>query len=161
MDDKKIKKDPSKAELEKLKEELDKNKKETEEYKSKYLRVLADYQNFEKRVHGHKAELKDQLSKDLIIKFLTILDDLDKAEIFIKDPGLKMIKDKFYNLLKQDGVEEIELLGKEFDPYVAEVVDVIEGKQDNIVVEVLRKGYKLNGKVLRVAQVKVSKKGNS
>ena len=152
MDDKKSKK--SNVELEKLNKEL-------EEYKSKYLRVLADYQNFEKRVHGQKAELKYQLTKDLIMKFLVVLDDLDKAEIFIKDEGLKMIKDKFYNVLKQEGIEEIDILGKEFDPYTAEVVDVIEGKEDNIIVEVIRKGYSLNGKVLRVAQVKVSKKGNS
>ena len=54
--------------------------------------------------------------------------------------------------------QEIDILNKEYDPYVAEVIDLIEGNKDNIVIEVLRKGYKYNGQVIRVAQVKVSKK---
>jgi molecular chaperone GrpE (heat shock protein) len=51
----------------------------------------------------------------------------------------------------------VPLEGKEFDPHVAEAVDVVEGEKDNIVVEVLRKAYEFNGKLLRVGQVKVSK----
>ena len=61
-------------------------------------------------------------------------------------------------ILKEVGLEEIDLLGKDFDPIFAEAIDIIPGKEDNKVVEVLRKGYKLGDKIIRVAQVKVSKK---
>jgi len=141
-----------------LEKELDDCKKQLEEYKNKYLRSLADYQNLEKRVNSEKEELKKELNKNLILKILTILDDIDKAEIFIKDAGLKIIKDKFIQLLKSEGVEEIDLNNGMFDPNLAEAVEVVEGKEDNKIVEVLRKGYKYQGKVIRVALVKVSKK---
>ena len=86
------------------------------------------------------------------------MDDLEKAEIFIKDPGLKLIFDKLKQVLKDEEVEEILLAGKEFDPHFAEAIEVVEGKEDNKIVEVLRKCYKFKGKILRVAQVRVSKK---
>lgn len=145
----------------KLKEELQKAKKELEEYKNKYLRALADYQNYEKRVAGEKQEITKIANSQLLLKLLPILDNLDKAEVFIKDNGLRMVKDNFYRVLKELGIEEIEILRKEFNPQLAEAIDVVDGDKDNIVVEVLRKGYKLNNTVLRVAQVKVSKKVNS
>ena len=69
-----------------------------------------------------------------------------------------MTKDHLFGILKEIGLEEIEVLNKEYDPNSAEVIDIVEGDKDNIVTEVLRKGYKLNDKILQVAQVKVSKK---
>lgn len=132
-------------------------KNHVQEYKNKYLRALADYQNFEKRMREEKDEIRSAANRDLILRLLTFLDNLDKADVFIKDEGLKMIKDNFFNILKSEGLEEIDVLGREFDPYMAEVVDIIEGKEDNIVVEILRRGFKYHGKILRVAQVKVSK----
>lgn len=143
---------------ENISEQIEQLKKEVEEYKNKYLRALADYQNFEKRVREEKDEVRNQFNKELLLRLLTFLDNLDKAEIFIKDNNLKMIKDNFYKILKDEGLKEIDILGKEFNPYTSEVVDIIEGKQDNIVVEVLRKGYEFKRKMIRVAQVKVSKK---
>ena len=94
----------------------------------------------------------------MVIKLLSFLDNLDQAEIFIKDAHLKLIKDSFHKLLKDEGLREIEVQGKEYDPYTAEVIDMVEGEKENLVVAVLRKGYEMNGKVIRVAQVKVSKK---
>ncbi|MDH7476486.1 MAG: nucleotide exchange factor GrpE [Microgenomates group bacterium] len=132
-------------------------KKELEEIKSKYLRVLADYQNFEKRVNEEKRKIFDNAKKEFILKLLPFLDNLEKAEIFNKDKGLTMIKDNFLQILKNEGLEEINILGKEFDPHLAEAVEVVKGEKDNQVVEVVRKGYKLNNEVFRVALVKVSK----
>ncbi|MFN4212374.1 MAG: nucleotide exchange factor GrpE [Microgenomates group bacterium] len=150
MDNKKIKEN-KKGEIEKL-------RKEVEEYKNKYLRALADYQNLEKRVEQERQEIVFNASKNLLLKLLPIVDNLEKAEIFIKDDGLKMIKNNFDQFLRSEGLEEIQILGKEFDPQLAEAVEVVEGEKDNIVVEILKKGYKFNNKILRVAQVKVSKK---
>jgi molecular chaperone GrpE len=145
-------------ELNKIKEALEKEKGVSEDYKTKYLRALADYQNFENRVVTQKEELISNANKHLVIKLLSFLDNLDQAEIFIKDAHLKLIKDSFHKLLKDEGLREIEVQGKEYDPYTAEVIDMVEGEKENLVVAVLRKGYEMNGKVIRVAQVKVSKK---
>lgn len=155
MDKQQTKKEEKKCDC---KHEIETLQKQVEEYKNKYLRALADYQNFENRIYRDKEEIRGNANKLLIIKLLSFLDGLDKAEIFIKDNGLKLIRDSLIKLLKGEGLEEIEVLNKEFDPYTTEAVEIIKGEKDNMVVEVLRKGYKLNGTIIRVAQVKVSKK---
>jgi len=133
-------------------------KHEIGEWKNKYLRALADYQNLEKRFLEEKEEIIKSANFQLIIKLLPFLDSLDKAEIFTKDQGLKIAKENLLKIFQETGLQEIEVLHKEYDPRLAEAVDMAAGEQDNLVVEVLRKGYQMNGKILRVAQVKVSKK---
>lgn len=129
-----------------------------EEYKHKYLRALADYQNFEKRVSEQKEEQIKNTTKKIVLNMLPFLDNLEKAEVFLKDEGLEMIKKQFQQALEKEGLKEIDVLGKEFDPHLAEAIDVVEGDKDNIITDVARKGYMLGDKVIRVAQVKVSKK---
>jgi molecular chaperone GrpE len=142
---------PEESEVETLRAEV-------EQYKTKYLRAIADYQNFERRMMEQQKELRNIIKADVIQMFLPTLDTLHKAEMFIKDPGLKMVMDQFNQTFEQAGVKEMDLVGKEFDPHFAEVIDVVEGEEDNIITEVLRKGYTLNGNVIQHAQVKVSKK---
>lgn len=129
-----------------------------EEYKTKYLRAVADYQNYERRVQDQRIEWIKTANKSVFNKLLAFLDDLERAELFIKDPNLAHVKESFSKLLKNEGLEEIEVLGKPYDPHNAEVIDMKEGKEDNMVLAVLRKGYTYNGQLLRVAQVTVSKK---
>lgn len=143
--------------IDKFTQEIDILKKQTEEFKNKYLRALADYQNLEKRVRDERYELIKIANQGLLIKILPFLDNLEKAEIFIKDQGLKISKDHFLQILKETGLKEMDLIDKDFDPNLAEAVDIVPGKEDNKVMEVLRKGYKFEEKILRVAQVKVSK----
>lgn len=147
-----------KKKIEELTRQLEEAKKSIEDYKNKYLRALADYQNFEKRVNEEKAKWINKIKGEIFMKFLPIVDNLEKAEVFIKDSGLKLIKENFNQLLKSEGIKEIEVLGKEFDPQFSEAVEVVKGEKDNVIVEVLKKGYRLNDKVLRPAQVKVSKR---
>ena len=142
------------------KEDIEKIKKERDEYKNSYLRALADYRNLEKRMIDERTELIKRADASLILKLLPFLDHLQKAEAFVKDDGLKIVKDDFVKILKELGLEEINVVGKEFDPHQAEAVDVIAGDKDNIIVEILRKGYMFEGKILRIAQVKVSRKIN-
>jgi len=142
------------------KEDIEKIKKERDEYKNSYLRALADYRNLEKRMIDERTELIKRADAALILKLLPFLDHLQKAEAFVKDDGLKIVKDDFVKILKELGLEEINVVGKEFDPHQAEAVDVIAGDKDNIIVEILRKGYMFEGKILRIAQVKVSRKIN-
>ncbi|NTU72912.1 nucleotide exchange factor GrpE [Candidatus Roizmanbacteria bacterium] len=163
MDDKK--KTPSdklKEQVEELKEQREQEEKpvqEAEEYKSKYLRALADYQNLQRRMIQDRVESGNDTKARVISSLLPFLDNLEKAEVFVKDPGLQMVKDQYIKLLRELGLEEIDLLNKEYDPYVAEAVEIIPGEKENIIVKVLEKGYKLNDKILRAAKVTVSKKG--
>jgi len=143
--------------IDKFAQEINNLKQEAEENKKKYLRALADYQNLEKRVSEERFELMKMANKNLLIKILPFLDNLEKAEVFVKDQGLKISKDHFLQILKEAGLEEIDILNKDFDPMSAEAVDIVSGKEENKVVEVLRKGYKFEDKIIRVAQVKVSK----
>lgn len=131
---------------------------ETEEYRTRYLRALADYQNLERRVRLEQETIVYNAKVNVVLAFLPFLDNLEKAEIFVKDAGLRMIKDHFYQTLKELGIREIDILDKEFDPHLAEAIDIVEGEKDDIVVEIVRKGFMLGERVLRVAQVKVSKR---
>ena len=133
-------------------------KKQIEEYKSKYLRAIADYRNYERRVQDQRIEWTKNANKNVILKLLSFLDDLERAEVFVKDPNLFHVKETFVKMLKNEGLEEIEVLNKAYDPYTAEVIDMKDGDKDDVVIAVLRKGYVYNGQLLRVAQVTVSKK---
>lgn len=139
-------------------EEVKALEKERDDYKNRYLRALADYQNLEKRVRDERQELFKIVQANVISEFFPVLDNMNQAEVFIKDAGLKMVKDNFTQVLSELGVKEIELMGKQYDPHFAEAIDTVDGEKDDLIVEVLRKGYELNGKVLRPGQVKVSKK---
>ena len=147
------KKDSNKLEIEQF-------KKQVEEYKNKYLRALADYQNLEKKTREERQSLIKSANSHLILRLLPFLDTLDAAEIFVKDEGLKLAKNQLEAILKEMGLVEVEVLNKEFNPHLAEAIEMVAGEKDNQVVEVLRKGYKLEEKILRVAQVKVSKRVN-
>lgn len=131
---------------------------QVEEYKNKYLRSLADYQNLEKRVDEDRIQVRQNANRFLLLKLLPFIDNLDRAEVFVKDTNLQMVRNEFMKVLKDEGVEELVVLGKEYDPHTAEVIDIVKGEKDNFIVEVLRKGYVYNGNILRVAQVRVSKK---
>ncbi len=145
-------------EIEILKAECEELRSQAEESKKQYLRALADYHNLEKRVREEKMEFLQIAQARVISQLFPVLDNLDQAEVFIKDPGLKMVKDSFLQSMNELGVTEIELLGKEYDPHNAEVVDVVPGDEDDMVVEVVKRGYEINKKVLRPGLVKVSKK---
>lgn len=136
-------------------------KKEIADLRNKYLRALADYQNLERRVEEERKKFQYYAVKEILLKFLEVLDLIEKAEVFIKDEGLKLVKERFLKILKEEGVREIEILGKEFDPNVAECIEVVEGEEEGKVVEVVRKGYFYHNQVLRIARVKVGKKVKS
>lgn len=118
-------------------------------------RALADYHNLERRV-DEERKLLAQLSSAIVIeKFLPILDNLENAQKHLNDQGLEMVIKQFKDVLRSEGVEEIEAEGAQFDPKFHEATEVVQGDKDNIVVKVARKGYKINGKTLRAVQVVV------
>src|SRR3989344_7700114 len=131
-------------------------KKKAEEFENKYKRVLADYQNLEKRVADERREWIIKANKDLLLRLMPVLDTLMLASIHSKDQSLTVSLQMFLNVLKQEGVEKIETKDKNFDPMLMECITTTEGEEGKVIEEI-RAGYMLYDKILRVAQVKVGK----
>ena len=131
---------------------------EVVEANGKYLRALADYKNLENRINQEREMMRTVVKRDIIERLLPIVDNLEKASVFIEDPGLKLVRSTFKKELLALGMKEVELIGKKFDPTIAEVLEVIEGVQDDVVVEVSQKAYALDGRVIRHGKVVVSRK---
>ncbi len=119
-------------------------------------RSLADYSNLEKRIESQRQLFITLATTSILSKMVEVLDDFYLAQKHLNNPGLKMAIDKFNFVLKTEGLEEINPKDLEFDPKFMECIDVIEGKE-NFVVEVKKLGYKLNGHLIRPAQVSVGK----
>jgi molecular chaperone GrpE len=156
-------------EIDLLRKELAHYKKIEEDYLDKLQRCHADYDNFRKRASKEKIDMISRAGKDIIEKLLPVLDSFDHAiaageglkdqeDEFFK--GVKMIYSALMEMLQKEGVSIIYPEGEEFNPHECEVAvtedadDVSEG----IVLDVLRKGYKLNNFLIRPAVVKVCRK---
>ena len=135
-------------------------KKKVEEIENKYKRVLADYQNLEKRAAEERKELMLKSNKDLLLRLLPVLDTLILATIHSKDQSLTVSLQQFLEVLKQEGVEKIKTIGANFDPHLMECITTKEGEEGKVIEEI-RAGYMLYDKVLRVAQVKVGRQFKS
>ena len=141
---------------------------ELEEWKNSYTRKLAEFQNFTKRKENEVAEMRKYASEGIIVKLLDNIDNLERAVDASKESqnfdslieGVNMILNNLKNLLTEEGVEEIEAAGKEYNPYEhkAMITENKEELDDNVVVRVFQKGYKMKGKVVRPAMVTVNKK---
>lgn len=132
-------------------------KTEIEELTNKWKRALADYQNLEKRVILGKEEFAKFANSQLLLKILPALDSLKKAEIHLKDEGLNLAIKQLGDGLAAVGLEGVETKGTDFDPEVMECLEIGKGEEGKVLDEI-RAGYKLNGRILRVAQVRVGKK---
>jgi len=133
-------------------------KKQIEDLTNKWKRALADYQNLEKRTVMQIADSAKYSAENIVAKLLPVLDTLEKAEEHLKDQGLSLAVASFRDVLKSEGAEKIDVLGKKFNPQEMECIEVVPSDKEDEVVEELRSGYKLGDKVIRVAQVRVGKK---
>ena len=150
---KKSKKD---AELEALKLELDTKN-------DQLMRTAAEFDNFKKRTEREKASVAEFAKAGLIKQLLPILDNIDRASAadhgsadYIK--GIEMIVKQFEGIVANLGIEEIAKAGDEFDPNFHEAVMHIEDEThgENVIADVLQKGYKIGDTVIRAAMVKVA-----
>jgi len=132
-------------------------KAQIEEWKNKYMRALADYQNLEKRASEQVGEVRKFAAERILSRMLPVVDTFGKASEHIKDTGLELALKELYAVLAEQGVERIEVMGHPFDPHQMECIEVVDGPDNEVVEEVLP-GFRLHGKILRVAQVKVGKK---
>jgi molecular chaperone GrpE len=137
--------------------------KQLEEINNKLLRLQADFLNYKTRTEKEKFKYYNDAIEDLVCEMLPILDNFERAlENLESDEnlsqGVEMILNQFINLLKKYGVEEIDALGKKFDPKLHHGVSTEDtDEEEDIVVEVFQKGYKLKDKVIRPSMVKISK----
>lgn len=140
-----------KEDLDKLEEKLLLCEKERDEYLNGWKRAKADLINGKKEWAEKIGSLADFITVDVSRKFLPVLDAMDVGEDI---EGLKEVKKLFWDTLKKMGVEEIEALGKKFDPAYHESVSEGDGNSGEVT-EVLQKGYIFKGQVIRAARVKI------
>ena len=130
--------------------------------KDKYLRTLAEYDNFRKRSAKEREGIYADATMDTLATILPILDNLERASQYKEAEtvakGVEMILKSFNDTFEKLGVKEIESLGKTFDPNLHNAVMHIEDENygENEIVEVLMKGYIKGDKVIRYAMVKVA-----
>ena len=135
--------------------ELDILRRERDEFKDIALRVQADFENYRKRAATQLADEVDRASGRLVEQMLAVLDACEAAVAHGVE-GVEPIWASLLGTLQKQGLEALDLQGKEFDPELAEAVLHEDGDGGpSVVTEVLRTGYKWKGRVLRAAMVKV------
>ena len=145
-------------------EEIADLKKEVERLKNAYAKAYADTENLKKRLEQEAANTRKYRIQSFATEMLPVIDNLERALAAAEDKeegfykGVKMIYDQLLASLKKEGVEEIDCLGKQFDPNFQQsiMMEKKEGEKPGIVLEVLQKGYMLKDRVLRAAMVKIS-----
>ena len=134
-----------------------------EETKDKYLRLMAEYDNYRKRTAKEKTETYNNAVSDSVTEILPVIDTFEMAlKTECSDESFKTGVEKIYNMFKKSleklGVTEIEALGKEFDPNLHNAIKQVEETDyaENYVCEVFQKGYRLGKKVIRHSMVAVA-----
>ena len=135
------------------------------ELNDKYLRLYSEYDNYRKRTANEKIELIKTAAESTIIALLPILDDferalptMEKSEDKTHYEGVMLIYNKLKRTLEQKGLEEIKATGEPFNTDEHEALTQIPAPSEDMkdkVIDVVQKGYKLNGKVIRYARVVV------
>lgn len=161
-EEKEHKKECSKKEEKKLKEENEKLSSSLSALNDKYTRMLAEYDNFRKRAAKERDGIYGDACADILKEVLTVKDSLEMAMKFSDESelskGVSMTLTKFDAILKKLGVEEFGKAGEEFDPNLHNAVLHTEDESlgENVIAEVMMKGYKKGDRIIRYAMVKVA-----
>ena len=146
--------------------EIEQLKNELKETKEKYLRLVAEFDNFRKRTAREKIEVIQTASKDVLVSLLEVLDDADRAQQQIESTsddqlkqGVLLVFNNLRNILQSKGVKKMDAKGSDFNPDLHEAVAEISAgdKMRGKVVDVVQNGYYLNDKIIRFAKVVVGK----
>lgn len=144
-------------------EHEEKGSAETNEFKDKFIRLAADFDNFKKRSKAEKEGIYKLAVSDTVEKFLPVIDDMERAYAAIPEDspfrkGVEQVVLKYMSILEQLGVTPIGEKGEKFDVAVHEAVMHCESDEfeEGSVIDVFQKGYKLGDKVIRYAKVKVN-----
>jgi molecular chaperone GrpE len=160
-------------ECEDKKEEIEKEvndyKAKADEYYEQLLRLKAEFENYRKRVEKEKKELLEWGRYDLMQHMLPVYEMMNMAKDHLTSPnssiddiktGLNMIFAEFDKLFKSEGLTQIDILNKKYDPMLCEIVATVDGSEedDNKVVDIVQPGYLINGRLIKPAKVKIAKK---
>jgi molecular chaperone GrpE len=148
--------------------ELDQLKADLADQKDKYLRLMAEFENFRRRTAKERLDLIQTAGKDVIVSMLEVMDDCDRAEkqlnsaddIAVQKEGIQLVFNKVRSTLQSKGVTAMESLHKDFNVELHEAITeipVTDNKQKGKVVDEITKGYFLNDKIIRFAKVVVGK----
>lgn len=144
-------------------DELSKTKQELDETTDRLKRIMAEFENYKKRSSKEREMLYNSLLADIISSFLPIIDNLEKAvDAKTEDEGYKqgveLVLKQFMDTFKTLGVEQIEAVGKTFDPEIHEAVSSVQDDSlgEKEIKEEFRKGYKIGTKVIRHSMVVVA-----
>jgi len=150
-------------------DEMEKLRAEIGSLKDKYLRQVAEFDNFRKRTAKEKVELIQTAGRDVIISLLEVMDDCERAEKQIANnqeevsaikEGLQLVFQKLRNTLQGKRLKVMESMGQEFNPDIHEAITEIPAPSEELrgkVIDEIEKGYYLNDKIIRFAKVVVGK----
>ncbi len=148
---------------EKLQAKIEEQKEEIDEKDDRIKRLMAEFENFKKRSDKERLGMYNSVMGDVVMKLLPVLDNLEKAVAAeSKDEqyknGIEMVEKQFQDVLRANGVKEIESIGKPFDPSLHEAVSLVEDSNlgTKTIKEEYRKGYTIGDKVLRHSLVVVA-----
>lgn len=146
---------------------VDKLRSELYEQKDKYLRLLAEFENYKRRSSRERIELSQTAGKEIIVSLLDVLDDCDRAEMQLQQEkssqdlnGVFLVFNKLRNILQNRGLKPMESLHSEFDVEKHEAISEVPAPSPELkgkVVAEVMKGYYLNDKIIRFAKVIVGK----
>jgi len=133
--------------------------------RERHLRLLAEFNNYRRRTKEERALAEETRKREVLLALLEVMDDFDRALLHIRErsdavaDGLRLIHQRFCNVLETHGVTPFESEGEIFDPAIHEAMTVIDGngEQSGTVYSEHRRGYLMNGKLLRPARVAVMK----
>lgn len=145
--------------------EVEALKKQAQEYLDGWKRAKADYLNLKKEMESQNKEIKEWMTKVMLIPLVGIADNFEKAFGGLPDnlkndawvAGIQSIKKQIDEYLTAQRVEPLSVKGEKFDPIKHEAIELIDGGEPGIVAEELQKGYIMNGDILRPSKVKVYK----
>ena len=151
-----------------VEDEVEKLKSEVDELKDKYLRQVAEFENFKRRTAREKVEMIQTAGKEVITSLLEVLDDCDRAEKQLQasndvsaiKEGIQLVFNKLRNTMQSKGVKAMQTIGTEFNPDMHEAITEIPAPSEAMkgkVIDEVQKGYYMNDKIIRFAKVVVGK----
>lgn len=136
------------------------------EQKEKYIRLMAEFENYKKRTSAEKLDMIQTAGKDILVAMLEVLDDMDRAEKQMEQDndvhhvveGVQLVFNKFRNLMTAKGVKPVESIGQDFDTELHEAIANVPAPSPDLagkVIDEVQKGYTLNDKLVRFPKVVV------
>lgn len=154
---------PEQEEISRLTAEVEKWKTSSDDYKDKWIRNVAEFDNYKKRTAKNESRAYKDGKADMLKKIFFIGDSLDWALTMELEEntaeGIRQLKKKYSTFLEGEGVTEIDPIGETFDPHISEAVmqaPAEEGVESGIVKQVIQKGYRSGDEIIRVARVIVT-----